>query len=519
MRKLREVLRLRFGSGLGYHRISRSCKISTSTARSYTQAAEDAGLGWPLPEGLDDRQLIERLFPDSSGPCGSARLPLPDFTGMHRELRRKGVTLQLLWEEYREAYPDGYQYSQFCKRYSRWAGKLDIPMRQHYCAGEKMFVDFAGQTIPVTDSKTGAVRQVQLFVAVLGASSYTFAEACESQQLGDWVDVHVHAWEFFGGVAAITVPDNLKSAVTRPCRYEPELNPTYQHLAEHYNTAVIPARVRKPRDKAKVEAGVLLAERWIIAVLRHRKFFSLGELNAAIRQLLIKLNDRPFKKMSGSRAELFRSLDAPALQALPGIRYEFAEWLEAGVNIDYHVWIKADEHYYSVPFQLVQQRIEVRLTVRTVEMFFKSRRVAVHRRSSERGGSTTLDEHRPKAHRRHLQWTPGRIIRWAANAGPRCAEAVDHIMKSKPHPEQGYRSCLGLIRLGNAYGTDRLEAACNRALALGICSYGSIKSMLKKGLESRPLSDTPPATPRRNLPSCVRGADYYRQNGGSSNAF
>lgn len=519
MRKLREVLRLRFGAGLGYHRIARSCGISTSTARSYAQAAETADLGWPLPDELDDKQLVERLFPDSFGSSGSARLPLPDFVEVHRELRRKSVTLQLLWQEYKEAYPDGYQYSQFCERYRRWAKKLDVCLRQDYRAGEKMFVDFAGQAIPVTDPETGAVRRVQLFVATLGASSYTFAEARESQHLPAWIDAHVRAWQFFGGVAAITVPDNLKSAVTRPCRYEPELNPTYQHLAEHYGTAVIPARVRKPKDKAKVETSVLLAERWIIAVLRHRTFFSLGELNAAIRLLLVKLNDRPFKKMPGSRSELFRSVDAPALRPLPSSPYEYAECFDAGVNIDYCVRIDADDHYYSVPHQLVNQRVQVRLTVRTVEMSFKGKRVAVHPRSRRRGKSSVLPEHRPKAHRKYLQWTPGRIVDWAAKTGPKCAEAVALIMDSKPHPEQGYRSCLGLIRLGKAYGAERLEAACTRALALEICSYGSIKSMLKKGLESSPLPGAPAPSPRRNDPTFIRGADYYRQHGGTDNAF
>ncbi len=518
MRKLREVLRLRFGAGLGYHQIARSCDVSTSTARSYARAAEGAGLGWPLPEELDDRQLVCRLFPGSSGSSGSARLPLPEFAEMHVELRRKGVTLQLLWEEYLQDHPEGYRYSQFCERYRRWKKTVDVCLRQDYRAGEKMFVDFAGQRIPVTDPETGDVRQVQLFVATLGASSYTFAEAHESQQLPDWIDAHVHAWAYFGGVAAITVPDNLKSAVARPCRYDPKLNPTYQHLAEHYGTAVIPARVRKPRDKAKVEASVLLAERWIIAVLRHRRFFSLGELNAAIRKLLVKLNDRPFKKMPGSRTELFRSLDAPALQPLPSNPYDYAECFDAGVNIDYCVRIDADDHYYSVPYQLVNQRVHVRLTVRTVEMFFKGNRVAVHPRSTRHGKSSVLNEHRPKAHQKHLEWTPSRLINWAAKTGPQCAEVVDHIMKSKPHPEQGYRSCLGLMRLGKTYGRERIEAACTRALALELCSYGSIKSMLKKGLESQPLPAAPAPPPRRNDPSCIRGADYYRQTGGSDNA-
>lgn len=509
MRKAKEVLRLRFDKGLAYGQIARSCNVSTSTAREYVHRAESAGLGWPLPEGLNERQLHERLFPGSPPSGSTPRRALPDLPGIHRELRRKSVTLQLLWEEYKEAHPDGYQYSQFCEHYRRWAKKVDVCLRQRYRAGEKMFVDFAGQTIPVTDPETGAVRQVELFVAVLGASSYTFAEARETQQLPDWTEAHVHAFDFFGGVAKITVPDNLKSAVTSPCRYEPELNPTYQEMAQHYGTVVIPARIRKPRDKAKAEAGVLLAERWVIAVLRHRTFFSLGELNRAIRELLVRLNERPFKKMPGSRAELFRSLDAAALQPLPSTRYEFAEWQWAGVNIDHHIHVKADDHYYSVPYALVQQRVDVRLRARTVEVFFKGNRVAVHKRSKERGGFTTLDEHRPKSHRRHLEWTPGRIVDWAGKIGPKCSEAVEHILESKPHPEQGYRSCLGLIRLGKKYGHERVEAACGRALALDICSYRRIKSMLKTGRESCPLPDRSGSKPRPNASACIRGATYY----------
>ena len=509
MRKLKEVLRLRFDKGLAYRQIARSCSVSASTAREYVNRAESAGLGWPLPEGLNERQLDERLFPGSPRGEPTLRRPLPDLPGIHRELRRKSVTLQLLWEEYKEAHPDGYEYSQFCERYRRWAKTVDVCLRQRYRAGEKMFVDFAGQTLPVTDPETGVVRQVQLFVAVLGASSHTFAEARETQQLPDWIEAHIHAFEFFGGVARITVPDNPKPAVTLPCRYEPELNPTYQEMAEHYGTAVIPARVRKPRDKAKVEAGVLLAERWVIAVLRHRTFFGLGELNQAIRELLVRLNERPFKKMPGSRAELFRSLDAPALGSLPSTRYEFADWERAGVNIDYHIHVKADDHYYSVPYTLVQQRVEVRLRARTVEVFFRGNRVALHRRSKVRGGFTTLDEHRPKSHRRYLEWTPGRIIDWAAKVGPRCAEAVERILASKPHPEQGFRSCLGLIRLAGDYGHARMEAACQRALALDICSYRRIKSMLKTKRESCPLPDTSACKPRPNKASYIRGANYY----------
>jgi len=510
MRKLKEVLRLRFGKKLGYHRIARSCGISPSTARDYAERATAAGLGWPLPDHLGERQLRERLFPPGIGPPPEPRRALPDMAEIRRELSSRSVTLQLLWEEYRGIHPDGYAYSRFCELYRAWAKKLDLCLRQHHRAGEKVFVDYAGQTIEVSDPATGETCRAHLFVAVLGASNYTYAEATESEQLSDWIRAHVNAFGYFGGVPAITVPDNTKTAITRPCRYEPDVNPTYQDLAEHYGTAVISARPGKPRDKAKVEAGVLVAERWILAALRHRQFFSLTELNRAIRELLVKLNARPFKKLPGCRAELFSKLDAPALQPLPAQRYEFAEWLDAGVNIDYHIHINADQHYYSVPHSLVGQRVQVRLTASAVEVLFRGRRVAAHARSRQRGGFTTLDEHRPKSHLRYLQWTPGRIIQWAGRTGTNCAEVVRHILESKPHPEQGYRSCLGLIRLAKAYGQERMEAACGRALALDLCSYRNISSMLKNGLESEPPPGARKSRPRNNAPAHVRGARYYR---------
>ncbi|MEW6439287.1 MAG: IS21 family transposase, partial [Pseudomonadota bacterium] len=391
---------------------------------------------------------------------------------IHRELRRKGVTLQLLWQEYKQDHPDGYQYSQFCEHYRRWRRTIDITMRQEHRAGEKLFVDWAGQTVGVVDSATGEIRQAYIFVAVLGASNYTYAEASWTQDLASWIAAHTRAFEFFGGTPAIIVPDNLTTGVSRPCRYEPDINPAYHDLAQHYGTVVIPARVRKPKDKAKVENGVLQVSRSILAELRNRTFFSLSELNQAIREGLETLNYRPFQKLEGSRYSHYISLDRPALKPLPTERYEFAQWKKARVNIDYH--IEVDANYYSVPYQLIRRQVDVRLTSTTVEVLYKGKRVASHGRLYDKGRYSTVFEHRPPAHQKYLQWTPERLINWANTIGPDTAQMVQTIMRRRPVPEQGFRSCLGLFRLGKRYSPERLEAACARALALGAYSYKSV---------------------------------------------
>jgi transposase len=505
MRKIREVLRLKFELGLNNRQIAASCRVSHVTVGKYLARFSKSGLNWPLPPETDNDEVMRRLFGDTKSP-GQASRPLPDLAKMQREMRRKGVTLQLLWQEYREIHPEGYGYTQFCEHYHRFKKRLHPCLRQEYRAGERMFIDYAGQTIPIYDQVTGQITPAELFVAALGASNYTYAEATLSQQLEDWIGSHVRAFEFFGGVTQLIVPDNLKSGVTRACRYDPDLNATYQDLAAHYGTAILPARPGRPRDKAKVESAVLIAERWIIAVLRHRKFFSLAELNAAIRELLEKFNNRRFNKLPGTRTEWFRDLEVPALRPLPTMPYELARWLKAGVNIDYHVQVRG--HYYSVPYRLIKEKVEVRLTATTVEFIHRGRRVAAHARSVVVGGFTTIPEHRPKSHRRHLEWTPSRIIAWAGTVGPHCAAVVQWIIESKPHPEQGYRSCLGLLRLTKTYGNERVEAACRRALQFQTCSYRSIKSILAAKLDAQPLSEDEPSTPVIEHEN-VRGRRYY----------
>jgi transposase len=509
MRKVSEVARLK-SCGLSNRRIARSCGIARSTVADYLGRLDAACLSWPFPPDLTEEELDARLFtgPEFRGPDPGR--PFPEWAYIHKELRRKGVTKQLLWEEYLESYPEGYQYSQFCEYYRRWAKEIDVCMRQVYRAGEKLFVDYAGMTMPVTDPVTGDVRRAQIFVATLGASHYIYAEATWTQQLPDWIASHTRAYEHLGGVTEITSPDNLKSGVTRPCWYDPDVNKTYADMAQHYGTAVIPRRSRKPRDGAKVETGVQIVERQVLARLRDRTFFSLGELNQAIKELTDRVNHLSFQKLDYSRIELFNELDKPALKPLPSSRYEFAEWLAPKVNIDYHIDVKG--HYYSVPYDLRGQKLDVRLTARMVEVFHKNKRVASHVRDDRKGRPTTRPEHMPKAHREHLEWTPSRIIRWAGTIGPSCASCAEHIISARMHPEQGYRACLGIIRLSKSYEYSRVEAACARALALDVCSYQSIKSILKSGKDREPLPGEDRVVSMCNSHHInVRGAEYYAQ--------
>ncbi len=506
MRKIREALRLCLAEGLSPRQAGIATGLPRSTVRRYVVRAAEAGLGWPLPPDLDDRALEERLF-DRAAPVPAALTrPVPDWPAVHRELRRKSVTLALLWSEYRTACPDGFGYTWFTERYRAWAGRLDVVLRQDHRAGEKLFLDFAGQTIPITDPLSGEITQAQLFVAVLGASNYTYAEALPSQAELWWTAAHVRAFEFLGGAPAILVPDNLKAGVIKPHRYEPILNASYAELAAHYGCAILPARPKKPRDKAKVESGVLVAERWIAAALRNRTFFSIAEANRAIRERVTWLNDRPFKKLAGSRASLFAELDRPALRPLPATPYEYATWKQAKVSIDYHV--ELDRHYYSVPYGLVGEQADVRASARTVEIFVRGRRVASHLRSDAVGRHTTETAHMPESHRRHLEWTPGRLVAWGEQTGPATGALVAAILRSRPHPEQGFRSCLGIFRLGRRHGEARLEAACARALAVGALSYRSVDSILKAGLDRAPLPEPAPVRATRDHPN-VRGPGYY----------
>jgi len=505
MRKVREILRLVWSCSQSRTATAKSCGVSKTAVTDTVRRAMMAKLSWPLPCYLDDTALESLLYPPANRSPTFSR-PQPDWNALNNELvTHKNLTLMLLWQEYKERDPEGYQYSQYCELFRQWRKKLDLSMRQEHRAGEKMFVDYCGQTLPIVDPSTGEIKDAQVFVSVMGASNYTFAEATRSQALPDWTGSHVRAFGYMGAVPRCLVPDNLKSGVTKTCRYEPDLNPTYAALAEHYQAAVIPARVRRPKDKPKVEVGVQIVQRFILAALRHRTFFSLAEANAAIRERLELLNNRPFRKLPGTRKERFEEIDLPAMLPLPESPYEYADWIKARVHLDYHV--EVDHHFYSVPHRLVREEVDVRYTETIVECFFNRKRVASHQRSQLKGKPTTCREHMPRAHLEFAEWTPERFISWAAKTGPETARAIENVLSRRTYPEHGFRSCMGILSLGKRYSNERLEAACERALLIKGVNYKSIKSILENNLDKKPLQRKlePAPVDHEN----IRGTGYY----------
>jgi transposase len=505
MRQVREVLRLKHAAGLSDRRIAASIGISRYTVAEYLRRASVVGITWPVPAELDDTALEARLF----SPPFAVREPLrpqPDWPRIHAELRRPGVTLLLLWEEYCSGQPAGYGYSRFCDLYREWRAGASPTMRQTHVAGDRLFVDFAGQTVAIIDPLTGVSRPAQVFVAALGASNYTYAEARWTQGLADWIGCHVNALAFLGGVTHQIVCDNLKAGVTAACRYEPGINRTYQEMAAHYGSAIVPTRVRKPRDKAKVEVAVQVVQRWVLARLRHRQFFSLAELNAIIRELIDELNNRTMRRIGCCRRALFEAIERSALKPLPLEPFEYAEWKRCRAGLDYHVEVHG--HWYSVPFRLIREVLEVRITDRTVEIFHRGVRVAAHARNPLQHRHTTVPDHMPSAHRRYADWTLGRLRREAGQIGPATSGLVELILKAKPHPEQGFRACLGILRLVRSYGAERVEAACQRGIDIGARTYGSIVSILRNNLDRahrpQPVPDAPPVQHGN-----IRGGDYY----------
>jgi len=505
MRKIREVLRLKHACGLSDRRIALATGLSRSTIKAYLKRGDSCGIGWPVLSEIDDAALERQLFPAIEVARDAAR-PLPEWREVQSELKRRGVTLQLLWEEYRAQHHDGYGYSRFCDLYRAWLKTVSPTMRQSHAAGEKLFVDWAGDTVAVFDGMSGEEHRAHIFVAVLGASNYTYAEARWSEALPDWIGAHINAFSAIGGVAGAVVCDNLKAGVTATCRYEPGINRTYQDLATHYDTVILPTRPRKPRDKAKVEVGVLIVQRYVLARLRKRRFFSLAELNTAIREIVVDLNARIMRKVGVSRIELLETIERPALKALPSEPYPYGEWKKCRVAPDYH--IEVDLHYYSVPSRLIREQVEARITDTTIEIFHKGSRVASHVRSRLHNRHTTIQQHMPSSHRRYAQWTPARMMRHAASIGPATIALVEAIMKAKPHPEQGFRACLGILRLVRSYGPARVEAACRRGNEIGATTYGSIASILKNGLDKAYAREpTPEAPPIRH--GNIRGTGYY----------
>ncbi len=510
MRKITEVLRLKHSCGASNREIASACCIGVATVHEYLTRAKLADIGWPPPPDLTEQEIERRLFPKGPAPPESRR-PTPEWQRIRAELRRKGVTLRLLWEEYRADHPDGYSYSRYHELYRAWEAIAFPSMPQVHLPGDKLFVDYAGQTMPVIERTTGEIRQAQIFVATLGASSYTYAEATWTQTIPDWIASHVHALEFLGGVPRAIVPDNLKSGVKSANYYEPDINPTYYRMALHYGVAILPTRVRRPKDKAKVENGVLQVERRILAPLRNRSFFSLAELNVAIRELLVALNERPSQALADTRKALFEAIDQPALGPLPTQSFECEEWRTARVHLDYHIDI--DRHFYSVPYGLLGKRLDVRITRNTLEAFYKSERVASHPRSSVKYTHSTLDEHMPAAHRYRKSLSRQRVVGLAIKVGPATGEMAEKIISSRPYPEQGFRACQGILRLADKHGGDKVEAACAQALEMGLCGYRRVAALVVTDgsstdpygqIESR-QSETSPLHHAN-----IRGADYFQ---------
>jgi transposase len=506
MRQVREILRLTYSVRVPGREIARRLGIAPSTVRETVTRFQAAGLAWPLADDVTEEALEASLYGAAGSKQGHRRIAEPDWAAIQRELKRKHVTLSIVWDEYIEQHPDGYRYSRFCELYRGWEGRLSLTMRQSHAGGDKLFVDYAGDGVPVVDRLTGEIRYAQIFVAVMGASNFTYAQATWTQGLADWIAAHTQAFAVIGGVPRLLVPDNTKVAVIKACLYDPQINRTYAEMATHYDTAILPARPRRPRDKAKVELGVLLVERWLLGRLRHRTFFNLNEVNAAIGEFLTRLNEeRPIRRLGVTRRQLLEELDRPMLKPLPAEPYVFAERRMRRVGLDYHV--EVDGHYYSVPHRFVRAEIEARSTARTVELFVRGERIAAHLRMSGNHKHTTVADHMPSSHRRYADWTIERIRQDAAAIGPITAALCEQILEHKRHPEQGFRACLGIVRLAKPFGAERLEAAAARAIDIGARTYGSVKSILDNNLDRHPAHK--PADGAAIVHPNIRGPRYY----------
>ena len=504
MHVLREILRQKLVLGRSHREVVASVGVSIGKVSDVMARACSLSLGAAAVDAMSDAELDAGLYPKAT--AASLR-PGPDCAALHLELRRKGVTLALLHVEFVELHPGGLGYSAFCDRYREWAKRQSPVMRQVHLAGDKLFVDYAGMRPKLFDPQTGEIIEVELFVAVLGASNYTYAEATLTQQVIDFVSSVSRTFAFIGGVTRAVVPDQLKSAVTTACRYDPAIQRTTAELGRHYATTILPARPRSPRDKAKVEVGVQIAERWLLARIRNERFESLGALNARLSELTADLNGRTMRTYKASRRELFERLDRPALAPLPDQPFEAATWKKVGLNIDYHV--EFDRHLYSAPHALLHEELWVRVTSNTVEILHGGTRVASHMRSYVRGGRTTTTDHMPSTHRAHAEWTPTRILSWAETVGPNTRALCDVILRERRHPEWGFRSCLGLLRLAKKYGGARVEAASVRALYAGARSYRPVKTILQHGLDTQPLPAPEGPATTGTVHKNVRGRDYY----------
>lgn len=505
MRKIREILRLKYETKLSNRAIASACKVSNSTVGEYLKRAKAAGVNWPIRE-IEEDELYKQLFPEKERDPTQRVIPLPNWEEIRKEKLRKGVTLQLLWQEYKEIYPEGLQYSQFCHHYQQWRQTQKAPVKRiEHVGGEQMQVDYAGLKIPITDPKTGRIKEAFVFVATLPASNYCYAEVQPKANQCNWNNAHVRAFEFFGGIVRIVVPDNLKTGITKPNYYEPGENIAYQELAEHYKFAVLPARIRKPRDKGKVENSVQNVERWVIAPLRHRTFFSVYEAEKAVKEQLDKLNNKIMKAVGRSRRQEFEEIDQPNLQPLPEHKYEYIETKTAKVNIDYH--IEFEKHFYSVPYRLIHQRVEVRASERMIAVYYKGKPVASHPRNFRMGRFSTLRAHMPDNHKFLVDLNAERLIQSAEAIGPQTTNMIQAALQAKDIPQQAYRTCLGIIRLGNKYPLHLLEQACQSAFEAQIFSYSAVKQELDLLQKQADLTITESLPSHEN----IRGATYYQE--------
>jgi transposase len=506
VKDIRSILRLTFEQGLSIRAVSERLKMSKTSVSTYLLRARESGLAvWPLPPGLDDDDVLEqRLFRRMGRPPRDT--DEPSWPKVASELKRKGVTLNLLWQEYREAHPDGYGYTWFCCRFADHESRAKPTYRSRHVGGVAMECDYAGHTIPIIDPSTGEIRAAQIYVAVLSASQLTFSYASFSQKLPDWIEANQRAFSYFGGVTKTTICDNLKSAVAKALWFEPTLNATFAAFADHYDTTLLPARPRRPRDKPSAEGTVLIVERWVLARLRNDRFFSLVDLNIRISALIEDLNARTMRRYGKSRRALFDEVERSQLKPLPSTPFEYAEWKVAKVHPDYHV--EVDKTFYSVPHGLIGRRVDIRLTYRAVEIFFDHKRVASHIRSSQRSGHVTINEHMPKAHQRYANTTPHTLRKEAAKVGSNTAIFIERLLCDRPHPEQGYRSAQGVLSLARRYESERLELACERALVINALSYSSVANILRSGLDQAPATSeaVKPAPPHGN----IRGKTYYQ---------
>ncbi len=508
MKKIREIIRFKETTNMSDRKIARALNISRPVVAQYLKDFNASGLTYEETKDIPDSRFLALFEKQRNKRCSKYEDISKLFPYFVMELKKTGVTLMILWNEYQKEHPDGYSYSQFCYHFQVWRNASKVTMHIEHKVGDKMFVDYAGDKLAIVDRKTGKEQPVEVFVAILGASQLTYAEASFSQKSEDWIRSNERAFIYCGGVTQAIVPDNLKSGVTQSNRYEPGINIMFDDFAGHYQTVILPARVRRPQDKALVENAVNLVYQRIYAPLRNRIFYSLEELNEAIWDLLEQHNNIPFQRLKTSRRELFDNIEKPVLKPLPKERYAIKQSKELTVQFNYHVELREDRHYYSVPWQLKGKRVRVVYDDRNVAIYCDNVRIIQYKRDRSPNGYTTLHTHMPPHHRFYAQWSPERFIRWAQSIGDDVAEIIQMVLTSRKHPEQAFKTCMGILNLVKKHGPDRLNKACARALGFGFYSYKRIKNILDRGLEEEPLIESRELTVSSH--ENIRGSLYYR---------